>query len=192
MKFWLFRKNIRLRENRAPALLLLLMCFVFLFYGFTTESELSEPKAKAAFLFNLAKFVTWSSPRFSTGDSPLRFSVIGNTEVKKELTSITKNKVIGTHPIAIMQENKPANAHILFISKNSNIKISKLMYALRNQGVLVVSDDPRSFRDGIHVHVFIQKHRLKFRVNQLASNNDGVRLHAKLLSLADFVVYKGD
>lgn len=152
------------------------------------DQHVSLNAIKVGFLFNVAKFVTWPETKLPTASSPIRFGIMGSQQIKKGLTIIASTKKIDQHPLEVMQEIKPAQAHVLFVSQRAQVDLKTLSQALRAQGVLVVSDQADALTKDAHIAMFFARGKLHFRASQKAAKRDQLQLKSRLLSLADDVI----
>jgi len=167
-----------------------LVCLcVFLVPLYATSEPLrpSIHSVKASFVYNAAKFVSWPKARLPTPETPLRFIAVGNLKIRKFLELLAENPPPNSRKIEVLKEIKPAKAHVLFIGKNSSINIKRLMLVLKGRGVLVISDHPKAFKQGVHIQLFVKNNRLRFQANQRRALNDKLQFGSQLLTLAEYV-----
>lgn len=57
-------------------------------------------RLEALYLFNFAKNTSWAG---TDEDAPLNIAVVGDKAVARDLRTITKNKKVGSRPVAILE-----------------------------------------------------------------------------------------
>jgi len=149
----------------------------------------TEYQVKAAFIYNFAKFVEWPTDAFSDSTAPLRFCVLGESLVGPDLSQITQGKVIGGHPIQVLQNSRNVReCHVLFISASHNIAMKDIQEALRRVPVLTVGESRDFAAQGGMIGFVVEDSRVRFEVNLQAAKQMRLNISSKLLSLAKKVL----
>src|ERR1035441_8081084 len=100
---------MRLPPKFASFRMTAVLAWVVLFSGFpftvtaqATTSQLSadEYSLKAAFLYNLAKFLDWPPDKFQQDDSPLVIGVDGDGAFER-FSAVVKDKTIAKHRVEV-------------------------------------------------------------------------------------------
>jgi hypothetical protein len=149
----------------------------------------TEYQVKAAFVYNFAKFVEWPTDAFSDSSAPLRFCVLGESLVGPDLSQITQGKVIGGHPIQVLQNSRNLrDCHVLFISASHNVAIKDIQEGLRGVPVLTVGESRDFAAQGGMIGFVMENARVRFEVNLQAAKQMRLNISSKLLSLAKMVL----
>ena len=140
-------------------------------------------KTQAAFIFNFALFINWP-PDYQVGD--FEILVLGNTEVIKELESLTKDKKIGEQPIKVRKVLRSAEVgkgHIVFIPDYQGYLIKDVLKATDQSATLVIAEMEALGRKGAIVNFVKVEERLKFELNLKEAEKRGLKLPEKLIKL---------
>ena len=144
-----------------------------------------EYSVKAAFLLNFTKFVEWPPSAFAEPQSPLAICLLGNDPFGRVLDDVVQNETINGRPLTIRrigQPPAPQLCHVLFIDPALK-EPAKLLGSLP-PGVLTVGEGDRFLRDGGMIAFVIDNRRVRFDINQAATESNELKLSSKLLSVA--------
>jgi hypothetical protein len=146
-------------------------------------------QAKANLLHNIAKFVEW--PGFVAGqDTPLVFTILGEDELAAELAGVLSSKSVNGHPVFVRFARRPQDARgsqILYLAASEAERIAMVLAVVDTSAVLTVSDAPGFAAHGGMVGFSTEGDRVRFEVNLAQAERTGLKLSAKLLSLAKLV-----
>jgi hypothetical protein len=146
-------------------------------------------RAKANLLHNIARFVEW--PGLAAGqDTPLVFTIIGEDELAAELAGVLSTKSVNGHPVFVRFARRPQDARgsqILYLAASEAGRLEAVLAAVDTSAVLTVSDAPGFAANGGMVGFSTEGERVRFEVNLARAERTGLKLSAKLLSLARLV-----
>lgn len=153
------------------------------------RGEPSEDQVKAAFVYNFAKFVEWPENAFPSKDTPLILCVIGKDNVGSALQALEKKEVQGrqlrlnviTDLTQYLQNN---SCHILFIANSELAHQQELLQDLGDAPTLTVADNAEFIKQGGMISLYVESQRVQFAVNKNATQNNGLKLSARMLQLA--------
>jgi hypothetical protein len=153
------------------------------------EPSASEYQVEAAFLYQFAKFVVWPAPALPADNAPLVIGVLGDDPLGAELEATVKNKTINGHPLRVLKlEGKSLpearRCQIVFICPSEKRRLAEILPALKGASVLTVSKLDRFLPAGGMINFFIEDNRVRFEINDEAARQAGLKISAKLLSLA--------
>src|SRR3989475_10886092 len=100
-------------------------------------------QVEAAFLFNLAKFVTWPDDAFERSGSSLIIGVLGEDPFGAVLEETVRDKTVMGKKLAVKRFARvqdAVNSHILFLSSSEESQLLPLLKVLEKATVLTVSD----------------------------------------------------
>ena len=146
------------------------------------SQALDEGQAKAAFLFNVAKFVEW--PGAAPG--PLVIGIAGDDRLADMVEAAVKGRTLDGRAIAVrrlLHTDDPAGCHMLFIAPARQRQDAELLQRIQGP-VLTVGETVQFLRDGGLVRLHIDNKRVRFQINAKAAAAAGLRVHAQLLALA--------
>ena len=160
-------------------------------HDITYSSISREYTIKAAYLYNFALYVRWPAGSFRNEQDPLVIGVLGTDPFGDNLKRIARVKKIEDRRLVIrhfdsLDEYSPC--HILFVPRSVEPERQlKVIRRLRNSPVLLVGETPKFAERGGTVNFFIQQNKIRFEVNRQAVERTGLKISAKLLSLAKLV-----
>jgi hypothetical protein len=153
----------------------------------TRAAEAPELQVRAAFLFNLARFVDWPPDKLPDPDSPITICVLGEPEFAEVVRQTIQGKSVGSHALTAREPGKAnelAGCHIAYFG--DEISLQTTLAATGGHHVLTVHDAPAAQAEGV-VRLFLEQRRIRFEVNTAAATREQLQLSSKLLSLARLV-----
>jgi YfiR/HmsC-like len=145
-----------------------------------------EYQVKAAFLYNFLKFVDWPAQSFASGSSPFIIGVVGDDRFNSAIDQAISGKTANGRSI-IAKRFKSFKSltycHILFISTSERDSVGQILATI-GPGVLTVSESDGFIQSGGIINFTIVDSKVRFEINHSAADRAGVKISAKLLSLA--------
>jgi hypothetical protein len=166
----------------------LLLCFTAM-PVYAALSNITEYEIKAAFLFNLAGFITWPENHFD-GDHAFHLCVLGHDPFGLVLDTLIAGQSINGYPLAIHRLRKIQNSkscHILFISTSEKARLANTLAYLDKQAVLTVSDIPDFSRRGGMIEFFVQHNKVRLAINLDNLQASPLKASAQLLQVSEIV-----
>jgi hypothetical protein len=145
---------------------------------------IDEYEVKAAFLYNFTKFVDW--PNLPKSDA-FSICILGDDPFSGSLDQLVKTKTAYNRQIQIRKIKEPAEARqcqIVFVRREEDAKAAKLVEAVRGAQVLTVSDSGRFTKIGGMIGLSMREGHVSVGVNLARVENAGLKISAKLMSLA--------
>jgi hypothetical protein len=142
-----------------------------------------EYSIKAAFIFNLAKFVDWPSTKFENDNSPLILGIAGDGALDK-VAAIVKSKSVGSHGLLVRAVNSPEEAkacHILFVTRSVK-GAQPLIKASEGSSVLVVGEVDNFLEEGGMIRFYLEANSIRLEINPDAIKRGGVTIQGTALS----------
>jgi hypothetical protein len=149
-----------------------------------------EYQIKAAYLYNFAKFVEWPSRCFTNNHAPLVIGVFGPNPFGEELQAIASKHQIDGRPIVIQPVATVAAAagvHLLFFSAQDDDRVAGALSALKGASVLTVGESDQFAAAGGVINLVRDTNKVRFEINALAAEQQGLKISAQLLKLAKSV-----
>ncbi len=154
-----------------------------------------EYEVKAAFIYNCLLFVDWPEDEKPNPDEahsikntePFTICVLGEDPFGKFLDAIAETKTVKNRPIKIKRIKtfeEYSFSHILFISKNMQRDLKKVLDKVSTGPVLTIADFGEFADRGGILEFILLNNRVNFRVNKKFANQANLRFSAQLLSLA--------
>jgi hypothetical protein len=148
-------------------------------------------EAKAAHVHKFATFVEWPADAFASPDTALVVGVAGAPALARELMQIAGGKPVQGRAMQVRELADLADAsrvHILVIGRASWKRAVDWMAATKGRPVLVVTDMPNGLERGAALCLVEADGRLRFEASVQAAERAGLRMSARLLSVAERVV----
>jgi hypothetical protein len=148
-----------------------------------------EYQVKAAFLYQLMKFVEWPPNALRAGSETITIGVLGESPIAGALrsyegTQIQGRRVVVKHFRALEDLEF---SHVLFISASEKDRLEVILAAIKNAGTLTVGEVETFTSLGGIVGFLIVENRIAFEINRAAAEEARLKLSAQLLSLAKTV-----
>jgi len=181
--------------KNLPVILMLVLIspVVWLPLSYGEEQAPGEFEMKAAFLYNIAKFIEWPlNP--DEQDNDLTICVSGKTPFSSALDSISGKMIRGKE--IIVKRNFPAGAmkkcDILFIPGHEKTKLDSILKNLKNLPILTVGDTEFFADKGVMINFYVENDRVRFEINTEAAKRTGLRIHSNLLRLGKIIPMHSD
>jgi hypothetical protein len=151
------------------------------------DEDLSrEYRIKAAYLYNLGKFITWPNENEMPKDAPMTLCVYGYNPFDNYLDKLQERQIRG-RAIAVryIGENDPVEScQLLFISQLNKTQPKLLSAPPPYPPILTVSDD-RDFLDhGGQVSLVTVSNNIQLDINLTRAKQTGFSVSANLLEIA--------
>jgi hypothetical protein len=151
---------------------------------------LDEYQLKAAFLYNVMKFVQWPSDSSGDPKAPLVFCVVGEDPFRGNLDRAVAGRSIQGHALSISrfggasQPSELKACSMLFISTSARGRVAELRDGLVDAPVLTVAEWEGFSASGGILELTIIDNKLAFSVNQKAAESRRLKISSQLLKLA--------
>jgi len=159
------------------------------------SKPVSEYQVKAVFLYNFTKFAYWPEEADSTINAPFVIGVVGEDSFGTILDDAVRNEVVRHRPIVIrrFRRGEPiAQCHILFIARSEKERLNDVLEQVKGRPILTVADTARAAEQGVMINLLLVQGSVKMEINQRAVAATGLKVSAKLLSLAKIVHPEAD
>jgi uncharacterized protein DUF4154 len=150
----------------------------------------SEYQLKAAIIYNFPKFVDWPSLAASDPNLPIVIGILGEDPFGREIDAVINGKTANGRHLLIKRFsnlNGLAPCHILFVSSSQKNNLKQILAAVAGSGVLTVGESDRFAEAGGVIHFNMIDGKVRLIINQAAAERAGLRISAKLLSLAQVI-----
>ncbi|HEY0051838.1 MAG TPA: YfiR family protein [Caulobacteraceae bacterium] len=145
-----------------------------------------EYPVKANYLVRFAAFVTWPPSAFRSPSAPITICVVGQDPFGRALDTAAAGQRVGEHPIVVRRMprvGRDSGCHIAYLGRNAAQASSAVLTSLNAAPVLTVTDDAVSGDRGV-IHFVLAGNRVRFHADQRSAESGGMRVDARLLSLA--------
>jgi hypothetical protein len=174
----------------AKARIALVLVLGVIIAGAAQGQTADEYQVKAAYMYNLAKFVDWPSDAFESPSQPIVFCVLGQTPLSRPLEDALAGKVVGQRPLVFRQLTDSTHAgacKVLFIDLPDKIRLRQTLDQVKSLHVLTVGEAADFTEGGGIVRFFLDAGRVRLEFNLDAADDARLRVSSKLLSLGKIV-----
>lgn len=146
----------------------------------------TETEVKAAYLFNLARFVDWPAWSFDSPGSPFIIGVLGDDLMTETLRATLEGKTVRGRPVAVEQWRRAEDvrAHILFIGAQESFVLPRVLRQLDDRPILTVGDMDAFAERGGMVSFVLERRHVRFDVNHERVQRAGLQMSSQVLKLA--------
>ena len=144
-----------------------------------------ERAVKAAFVFNLTKYVEWPHP-----NQELTIAFIGDGAMGGMLQKMLDGKISESRPIHIVpspSDEQLQHCDILYIAQSSAKKIHAAVDKVRNKAVLTVGDSESFAINGGMVGLVRMHDQIDIRINLQATEEAHLKISSRVLDLSTIV-----
>lgn len=150
----------------------------------------TEYQVKAAFLFHFGQFVDWPAEAFHDASAPLTYCTLGEDLFRGALETSLNGKSIGSHPLRIRhltQTREAAGCQVLFLAVEEK-SVGETLERLKGLPVLTVGDSKQFAQEGGMIGFCLEDNKVRFEINLGAAEQAGLKIRARLLTLAKKVI----
>jgi len=144
---------------------------------------------KAGYLYNFAKFIEWPPPPMAAGDT-FRVGVLVDENAYAIIAETLRGRTIGDHPIEVVLlglDADVATCRVIFVPKTAPLTPAQFRERLPDAAVLLVGEKDGFAAAGGEIGFVPRGDNLRYQVNLSAAQKVGLKLSAKLASLAEIV-----
>ena len=148
------------------------------------DGRIGVAEAKAAFLYNVVKFVQWP------GLSPNRLviGVLARDSFRRTLESLVNRKIVHGRSIVVRElrgEDDARGCHVIFFDDTSEApRREDILRRVAEGGVLTVGDTTMFLAEGGLIRLYVESDHLRFQIDPARVQLAGLKVSAQLMSLA--------
>lgn len=179
--------NSQARATRLCCHGLLVMALALCLTGPAVAQRATVGGAKAAFLYNFARFTEWPETAFSTSSSPFVIGVAGDEGLRAAVDTVVKSKAVDGRALKtrnVKNAKDLADVQMLFVGGASGPRVADLLHALSGQPVLTVGDVDRFCDQGGMIAFLLDGNHMRFEIRFEATKQAGLKVSSRVLSLA--------
>lgn len=179
------------RTRSPPHFWLRLLCGLMLLFTLTpARAAPSEYELKAAFIYQIARFVEWPPTGMRVNaDTPPLLCVLGGNPFGPALDDIRGKPVNGRGmDVTLLDVNADTReCTMLFIAAPAERHLERITAISRGTGMLTIGDTPGFAQRSVMVNFFPENGKIRFEINLDAVRRGDLKISSKLLSLARIV-----
>jgi hypothetical protein len=146
------------------------------------DTDISEYEVKAAFIYNMAKFIDW--PSYSKDSIGL--CIFGADPFGKSIEGIrgkmVKGKKLDIRKTATAGELK--ECQMVFISASEKDQVRKVTDLLKDSAILTIGDTDGFIGHGVMINFYFEGKKVRFEANPDRARQARVTISSQLLKLA--------
>jgi hypothetical protein len=146
----------------------------------------TEYDIKAVFLYHFTQFVAWPEAAFPKPDAPFVIGLVGADPFGSALNSIVGGESVGRHRLTVQTINDVTaefRCQILYFTEDSENLLD--LQRLRTAPVLTVGESDSFYKRGGMIQFFLDRRRVRLKVNLEEARAHSLEVSAKLLRVAD-------
>jgi hypothetical protein len=151
--------------------------------------DVTEGALKGAFLYNFASFTEWPAEVLPPG-SPIQACIVGDRAVAAALERTARGRHLAGRPLVVKtpSESTLQGCHLVYVAATSaRSSASGAIISVAGSPVLTISDVDEFARSGGIAQFFVDRGKMRFRINLESAKRAQLQLSARLLSLAELV-----
>jgi hypothetical protein len=155
-------------------------------------ADVTAEEVKAAFLYQIARYVEWPGSAFPRPDTPLVITVVGAESLADELSRIVSGRMLHGRRVVVQRLKDVSaltGAHLLFIGHEQKARLAEVAPKSR-QGILIVTEWESALTAGAMVNFVMVEGRVRFQVALDTVMRSGLTMSSRLLAVAQ-QVYSG-
>lgn len=180
----------RRRTATGLRLTLAIILGVPLTAGAARGQAIDEYQFKAAFLYNLAKFVEWPPETFKNPTAPIVSCILGGGPLGGVLEHATNGNAIEDRKFVvrhISNARQASDCQILFVTSSEQRRWRSIAGDIENSSILTVGETDGFASEGGVVNFKMEGDRIRIQINVDTAERKRLRISAKLLSLSQIV-----
>ena len=152
--------------------------------------ELTEYEAKAVFLRQVTRYVTWPDSSFSGPGAPIVIGIVGHDPFGELLDQVVAGQESRGRSLEIrrLEATAPVDGcHVIFLSREETRRQAEILAEVADLPILTVGEGDRFLRQGGGIRLRILDERMRFEISLAATDRAGLKLSSYLLNLASEV-----
>lgn len=151
----------------------------------------SEDDIRAAMISHLPLFIDWPSGKADPVHPTFNVCLLGSDPIRLSLESQLQNKTMLSMPVVIQRvtaKDYLEGCYILYISAAAKNDLPRLLPALEQASVLVVSERPLTMQKGQVIGMPVEDMHVRVEINLETARESRLVISSRLLHLASVVV----
>lgn len=158
--------------------------------GLCQADSPQEYEAKAAYLLNFSRYVSWPAHEAAT---PLLVCVLGHDPFGEVLERALQGRSSNGRPLLarrLQQLEQSQGCQLLYIGQSEDRRLPDWLPQLQDRPVLTVGESPRFIRDGGIINLLLVRNTVRFEINLDAASRAGLKISSRMLGVAENVYGK--
>ena len=174
---------------RVQAALCLLVAAAAAIAATDDVSAVLERRVKAALLYRFLNYVEWQDPLQPAANAPFTIAVVGADPLATELSEFAAGRTLQGHPLNVRTSRAVETmreAHVVFVGRDEASRLAAIVRAAPPNALIVTESDD-GLAQGSVINFRLVDGQVRFDVSLDAARRRGLRLSARLLSVAHTV-----
>jgi hypothetical protein len=170
---------------RAVSGVVVLLSLLSLFATPCRTQVQDENAVRAAFVFNLTKYIEW--PR--TGNEVV-IGVVGGGSIGEALQKTLAGKTVESRPIRVVlspADDELPHCQLLYLTHTSSKTLRAALDKVRSKDILTVGDTDSFAREGGMIGLVRADEQIQIQVNLEVAEESQLKISSRLLNLATLV-----
>jgi len=155
-------------------------------------SHVNRTQNKAAFIYNMSRFIDWKDPRVGQEGYPVIFAVMKDDSLGPTLKQLLEAKGLNGRVLIIRDEAQIQSAREFFnvfsIAPQKPEATSKIIKDLKGSRVLTVGETADFLKQGGMVQLQQSEKTLQFQLNETSMEGEGLKAEPVLKKMAGTVL----
>ena len=176
-----------MRSRRSPAIIAWIVPVLILAIQCRADAPTWEYRVKAAFIYNFTQFIEWPDSAFTGPGSPFVVATVGNDPFQGALENSMAGKSVNGRAMSVRHFDIPDHidvCQILFVPASLDSTLGAVINKVSGKSVLTIGETDAFCPSGGAIQFFIENDHMRFEINRDATDAAGLRVSAKLMSLA--------
>ena len=164
---------------------ILLVMLLALAAGAALSQEHDERAVKAAFVYNLTKYVEW--PQAS---AEMTIGYIGERLTGETLRKMLDGKSSGPHPIRVViapSDKELERCQIIYVAEHSPKDVHAVLERVHGKNVLTVGDSEMFVQEGGMIGLVTVGEQVQIRVSLEGAQQAQLKISSRLLNIATLI-----
>ncbi|MGH8249226.1 MAG: YfiR family protein [Steroidobacteraceae bacterium] len=151
------------------------------------DAPVLEYQVKAVFLLRLAQFTEWPRKPAQQPSDPFVMGVLGEDPFGSMLDQAVAGERVAGRPVVVRRfsrANGLATSDLLFVAGSHRAELGRVLPALAGAPTLTVSDVEGFVGQGGAVELFLDRGRVRFRIDREVAEAAGLSMSSQLLRAA--------
>ncbi len=172
------------------AIKIIMTVLVFISLSATADDVSRVYRIKVAFIYNFTKFVVWPQQDSHSDADTFNICILGDNRLNAAASAIqgklVQGKMLQVKHITNIAENEMCE--IIFLAMSNSERLQQALESIKGTSVLSVGDSSDFVDNGGIIGLFVENNKVRFDINQLAANDNGLKINSRLLDLANRVI----
>lgn len=156
--------------------------------GLHAQSQ-NEYLLRAAYVFNLAKYIEWPQP-----GAEVKIGVIGEGPMGETLEKVLAQKTLGSRPIRVLlapSDEVLETCDVVYVAQSAAKRHQAMLDHLKGHSILTIGETDAFAREGGVVGLVRVGDQLQIQINLEAARSSQLKVSSRLLNLPTVVLTGG-